>query len=395
MMVTVVAALAAGASDLSDPVATPASIVASGSCARFTMLTERLVRMESSASAGNFDERASFAVINRRLPEPAFHVRRNATATVISTADLRLTHTHGGSSSACSSTGFAPGEVEVALLVPPHSTWRSGQIAPPADRPSSVARIMPDAANLNGTMNEGPSFAGGLDCYSHPPECEQRYRQVIGQGLLSRAGFTLVNDTNNTRLIPSPPPTIGAPVLTWQWFDPPSTRTSNHVDAEDLYILASGLEYERALSDWAAISGPPSLPPLAALGVWYSRYFPYGSASYAKDVIGEYKSHSLPLSVGVLDVPWHNIDYAISDLGPDKNGSYPYPNHQGTAGPGRGCNGWDGFTFNRTLFPDPASFFGSVHQEGIKMILSVHMQNGIDHCQEQSPWLPPWATVRR
>jgi hypothetical protein len=24
-----------------------------------------------------------------------------------------------------------------------------------------------------------------------------------------------------------------------------------------------------------------------------------------------------------------------------------------------------------------------VHGEGIKMILSVHMQNGIDHCQEQ------------
>jgi hypothetical protein len=78
--------------------------------------------------------------------------------------------------------------------------------------------------------------------------------------------------------------------------------------------------------------------------------------------------------VGVLDVPWHNINYAISDLGPDK---------KGTAPPGRGCNGWDGFTFNRTLFPDPKRFFDRVHSEGVKMILSVHMQNGIDHCQEQ------------
>ena len=77
----------------------------------------------------------------------------------------------------------------------------------------------------------------------------------------------------------------------------------------------------------------------------------------------------------MLDVPWHNINYAVSDLGPDK---------QGTAPPGRGCNGWDGFTFNRTLFPEPRRSFAKVHGEGVKMILSVHMQNGIDHCQVHS-----------
>lgn len=107
-----------------------------------------------------------------------------------------------------------------------------------------------------------------------------------------------------------------------------------------------------------------------------SRYFPYGEESYSQIIIDNYTKHGLPLSVGVLDVPWHNINYAISDLGPDK---------AGTAPPGRGCNGWDGFTFNRTLFPKPQRFFDKVHSEGIKMILSVHMQNGIDHCQEQYP----------
>eukprot|EP01052_Picozoa_sp_SAG31_P013089 SAG31_NODE_780_length_12148_cov_7.369295_2_plen_320_part_00 len=93
-------------------------------------------------------------------------------------------------------------------------------------------------------------------------------------------------------------------------------------------------------------------------------------------IIDNYDKYEIPLSVGVLDVPWHNINYAVLDLGPDK---------KGTAPPGRGCNGWDGFTFNRTLFPNPKRFFDKVHSEGIKMILSVHMQNGIDHCQEQFP----------
>ena len=101
-------------------------------------------------------------------------------------------------------------------------------------------------------------------------------------------------------------------------------------------------------------------------------------------VVEQYVANGLPLSVGVLDVPWHNIDYAIADLGPDKNGSWPYPNVPGTAKPCCECNGWDGFTFNKTLFPDPSSFFARMRSRyGLKMILSVHMQNGIDHCQEQ------------
>jgi alpha-glucosidase (family GH31 glycosyl hydrolase) len=220
----------------------------------------------------------------------------------------------------------------------------------------------------------GPSFEGGLDCYSHPPDCVQQYHQVWGQGLVSRNGFVIVNDTNATRLAPAPPPGSSS----FQWFDPPSTRADNHVDMEDLYLLASGLEYTQALGDWASVGGAPSLPPLSALGIWYSRYYPYGEDTYEGLIIENYTKYGIPLSVGVLDVPWHNIDYAISDLGPDK---------KGTAPPGRGCNGWDGFTFNRTLFPNPKRFFDKVHSEGIKMILSVHMQNGIDHCQEQYPMM--------
>ena len=41
-----------------------------------------------------------------------------------------------------------------------------------------MATIGTDPMNLNGTMNYGPAFAGGLDCYSNPPECEQQYRTL-------------------------------------------------------------------------------------------------------------------------------------------------------------------------------------------------------------------------
>jgi len=437
----------AAASSNNNPTADPSAVVLSGPCARFTVLTAGMVRMERGLPP--FDDRATFAVVNRRLsPVAAFRVTRHGesgtdnttTATVITTAMLELTHTYtsadapsdassDASAPACAGP-FAPSELRIRLLVAPFTTWSPPAPPAPPDAPtaghpgSSVAYIGQDpmGLNLNGTMNYGPSFAGGLDCYSSPPLCEAAYRQSIGQGLLSRAGFAVVNDTNATRFASGAGrrgsggggdggdggggggdsdvdgggggsssgggsldsgSSDGGGSGGFPWFDPSSTREANHRVSEDLYMLVSGLDYTGALGAWARVGGAPSLPPLAALGVWYSRYYPYGAASYQKDVLGEYAANGLPLSVGVLDVPWHNIDYAIADLGPDKNGSWPYPDVPGTAAPDAACNGWDGFTFNRTLFPDPAGFFEGVHAQGIKMILSVHMQNGIDHCQDQ------------
>jgi hypothetical protein len=49
-------------------------------------------------------------------------------------------------------------------------------------------------------MDYGPAFAGGLDCYSHPPDCAEQYKEIIGAGLISRSGFVAINDTNSTRV---------------------------------------------------------------------------------------------------------------------------------------------------------------------------------------------------
>eukprot|EP01052_Picozoa_sp_SAG31_P013090 SAG31_NODE_780_length_12148_cov_7.369295_3_plen_918_part_00 len=139
-----------------DPVADTSATITSG-CARFSILTERLVRMEYSTN-GKFDDRASFAVINRKLPVPGFQVSKNKSTTVITTKTLRLFHRRSdrtGTAENCGSS-FVPGEVAVTLLIAPHTTWVLGHNAAPPDmRPSSVARIMPESANLNGTMNHG------------------------------------------------------------------------------------------------------------------------------------------------------------------------------------------------------------------------------------------------
>lgn len=58
-----------------NPVADPEAVVVSGN-ARFTLLTSRLVRMEW-AEDGIFEDRATLAVVNRRLEVPEFKVRRS------------------------------------------------------------------------------------------------------------------------------------------------------------------------------------------------------------------------------------------------------------------------------------------------------------------------------
>ena len=70
-----------------NPAADPAAVVSLGEV-RFTLLTDRLVRMEWSPG-GRFEDRASLIFINRNLPVPAFSVDSSG-ETVVITTDAKL-----------------------------------------------------------------------------------------------------------------------------------------------------------------------------------------------------------------------------------------------------------------------------------------------------------------
>ena len=82
------------AEDGYDPKASEEAVVVYGN-ARFTVLTDRLVRMEWSAD-GQFEDRATFAVVNRRLPVPEFKVTRTSGKLTIKTGGLTLTYRGSG-----------------------------------------------------------------------------------------------------------------------------------------------------------------------------------------------------------------------------------------------------------------------------------------------------------
>ncbi|MDY0410219.1 alpha-glucosidase domain-containing protein [Paracerasibacillus soli] len=76
-----------------SPKAHEATIV-QGDHYRFTVLTEKLIRIEY-AEHGNFEDRATQAIINRNFPIPKFEVVKKAESLEIITKHFHLYYTYG------------------------------------------------------------------------------------------------------------------------------------------------------------------------------------------------------------------------------------------------------------------------------------------------------------
>ena len=70
-----------------DPSPNPEAVVQVGK-ARFTVLTEHLVRMEW----GGANDAATFAFVNRHLPTPKFTTSKDGNWTVIQTSAVEVSH---------------------------------------------------------------------------------------------------------------------------------------------------------------------------------------------------------------------------------------------------------------------------------------------------------------
>ena len=90
-----------------NPLADPKAVVVCGN-ARFTVLTDRLIRMEY-APDGRFEDRASLTFVNRALPVPAFTSRTEGNGCVIETKGLTLTYAGGAFTRARRASRSIPG----------------------------------------------------------------------------------------------------------------------------------------------------------------------------------------------------------------------------------------------------------------------------------------------
>ena len=78
----------AAAQEGCDPLADSAAMVVSGKV-RFTVLTSRMIRIQYS-NTSKFEDRATFAIVNRRLPVPEYTVEEEGLYLYIRTEHLTL-----------------------------------------------------------------------------------------------------------------------------------------------------------------------------------------------------------------------------------------------------------------------------------------------------------------
>ncbi len=152
----------------------------------------------------------------------------------------------------------------------------------------------------------------------------------LQEGLLSRDGWSLVDDS-------------GSPV--WdregRWVQ---ARPDSHL--QDWYFFGYGHDYKTTLADYIQFGGPIPLVPRYVLGVWWSRYWAY-HADDLKQLVRDFEAHDVPLDVLVVDMDWHLPD------------------------------GWTGYTWNRTLFPDPEAFLAWAHRHELYVTLNLHPADGV------------------
>lgn len=229
------------------PIADPEAVIQFGH-ARFTILTDRLIRLEYHP-LGHFEDRASQAFWHRQQPVPRFTSRLEAHTLEIETDYLHLTYQR------TDKEGFAADNLTI-MVKTTLSVWHPG---------------LPAAENLLGTTRTLDMVNGDAP---------------LSQGLMSRAGWSIVDDSATL-------------VFNDQsWIEP------RQVGGTDWYFFGYGHDYKACLQDYCRVSGEMPLVPRWILGNWWSRYWAYHQDSLT-ELINDLEAHALPFSVCIIDMDWH------------------------------------------------------------------------------------------
>lgn len=239
------------------PIANPQNVVQADQ-ARFTVLTERLIRLEYDPER-SFDDRPSQIIWNRELPKVNFSKRISNGKLFIETDYLLLQYEKGRQ--------FRPLFLSI-ILKETGITWHFGD---------------KDNLNLKGTYRTLDEADGKID---------------LDNGLISLSGWSVVDDSKSLSFDPD------------GWIFPRNKSEKYN----DIYFFGYGNDYSSCISDYQKLAGSVPLIPRWALGNWWSRYWAY-SQSELLSVIDEFEEHRAPLSVCVIDMDWHITQTGNSSSG--------------------------------------------------------------------------------
>lgn len=313
-----------------DPKANPQAEVLCGN-ARFTVLTDRIIRMEWSED-GVFEDRASLAIINRNLSVPKFSVTRQGAKTIISTSSVKLEYAGNGK--------FTKDNLSVSFKLNGKTvTWCPGM--EPKGNLKGTTRTL-DKIGGRSSKSTLKHMSKGQGTDFTPVELED--------GILSRDGWAIVDESQRHLLQKDDS----------DWGEWVAERPVG--DRQDLYIFAYGHDYTGALEDFTKVAGRIPLPPKYTLGYWWSRYWIYTDDEFLA-IANDLRSHKVPADVFIIDMDWH-LTWKSMDkrLGHDEFAQR---------------RGWTGYTWNRDLIVDPEGLLHDLHAMNYKTSLNLHPASGI------------------
>ena len=314
--------LFASAAQNYNPKASDAAVVVHAN-ARFTVLTDRLIRMEWSED-GEFEDRASLAIVNRNLPVPSFKVNKSGNTLTLKTAALTLTYK--------GNEKFNSDNLSISFRMSGKThLWYPGKEN--TGNLLGTSRTL-DKCNGFGALNPG---------------------DPMEQGILSRDGWAIV-DESQRHLFEKDDSDWGE----WVVCRPDKNQL-------DWYMFAYGHDYTAALSDFTKVAGRIPLPPKYAFGYWWSRYWKYSDEEFL--ALGrEFRERKIPIDIMVIDMDWHYTYPLTRERRPKDDVGQRF--------------GWTGYTWNRDYFADPEGFLADVHSLGLRTSLNLHPALGIDPREE-------------
>ncbi len=416
--------VSAGPVTQDDCAARTAAIVVHGD-ARFTVLTERVVRLEKAP----FVDDCTFTIVKRNVSLPAFTHTVSGDQLTITTAQLTLTHDLSAipaPAPACGATADVlqnvaqqqgkrsekyPGGLQVAdagacctvcATDTTCSAWifreknesgsskslncwpmtTVGSIFKPHDkrdartigvRNTTREGFLPDEVTIKlkggstwrpGMDGSAANLGGTISSWNEvSPRALLSGNDTYQPGILSKDGWAIVDDTRTPRFSYAQP--------LWQgslpWYAPPLDGANR----ADLYMFACGTDFQACLADFTLLSGPVPIPPLATMGIWWSHYETYDQETIQSHVLEKFLQYEMPLNVLQMDCGWH------------LNNSHHNPH----------CQGYNGYDWNEALFPTPKQFVSELKAGSLsggrplKLLLNTHNFLGLDECQAEFPAL--------
>ena len=299
-----------------NPVADPDAVVQSGNM-RFTVLTPQMIRIQYS-SKKVFEDRATFAVVNRRLPVPAFTTSEEDGYLYIKTEAVTLKYRTGSNPTTLRNR---PEFLSVTFNMNGHEVvWYPGK---------------DDALNLKGTTRTLDNGRGDSK------------RGELENGILSRGGWALIDESasakrgDGSRTFAFEPMEEGG----MDWAKPLADES-----ATDWYILCYGHDYKKALGDYVKIAGRLPMPPDYMFGYWYSKYQRYTAQDFM-DITMDIENNRIPIDIMIMDMDWHK-------------------------------DGWTGWSWNTSLIPDPKGLINWMHQHNMKVSLNLHPADGVNNYED-------------